>query len=188
MNAPADSAAMCVESYGRLKNLKLVGTELGMPWQTVYVYLKRAGVAVTGDKTRYGSDTDRLAARAEREFQRLVPDAINTNDQQFQSKVDFVIHGYLIDVKASLLRGQGPATKAKRWAFSVKKQEMVADFIVCFALQDEGYRTLLIPGDLLRRFQSISLAGRGGSKWWDYEVQPHSLAEFFKSLPTKETP
>ena len=49
----------CIESYSRLKNLKLVGLEVGIPWQTVYVYLKQAGIAVTGDKSRYGSVTDR---------------------------------------------------------------------------------------------------------------------------------
>lgn len=32
----------CVESYSRIKNLKLVGIELGIPWQTVYVHLQNA--------------------------------------------------------------------------------------------------------------------------------------------------
>lgn len=44
----------CIEAYSRLKNLKLVGEEIGMKWQTVYVQLKKAGVKVTGDKARYG--------------------------------------------------------------------------------------------------------------------------------------
>ena len=53
----------CIESYSRLKNLKLVGLEVGIPWQTVYVYLKQAGISVTGDKSRYGSATDRVAVK-----------------------------------------------------------------------------------------------------------------------------
>ena len=32
----------CIASYGRLKNLKLAGAELGIPWQSVYVHLRRA--------------------------------------------------------------------------------------------------------------------------------------------------
>lgn len=35
----------CIESYRRLKNLKLVGAEVGVPWQTVYVMLRAAGAA-----------------------------------------------------------------------------------------------------------------------------------------------
>ena len=72
-----DKRDACIESYSRLKNLKLVGLELGIPWQTVYVHLRAAGVPVTGDKKRYGSDTDRLAAKAEALFAELVPAAGN---------------------------------------------------------------------------------------------------------------
>ena len=92
-----------VESYSRLKNLKLVGKEVGMPFQSVYLVLRKAGVSVTGDKSRYGSETDRLAAGAEREFMSLVPDAKNMNEVQFQSKIDFDVHGVTVDVKSSRL-------------------------------------------------------------------------------------
>jgi hypothetical protein len=54
---------LCVSRYRDLKNCHLVGAELGMPWQTVYWNLKKAGEPVVGDKARYGSETDRLAAR-----------------------------------------------------------------------------------------------------------------------------
>lgn len=169
-----DRQAACIESYARLKNLKLVGIELGIPWQTVYVHLRAAGVPVTGDKSRYGSDTDRLAANAERIFATLVPNAADQNDVQFQAKVDFIVGSYKVDVKASRLRNG-------RWAFSLKKQERLADFFVCFAFNDDGtYRTVVIPGELCRFIQTISLSSMTGTKWWDYEIPPTELRVFFE--------
>lgn len=166
----------CIESYSRLKNLKLVGLELGIPWQTVYVHLRAAGVPVTGDKSRYGSDTDRLAAKAEALFSELVPAAVNQNDTQFQAKVDFVVGEYAIDVKSARQRHN-------RWAFSLKKQELVADFFVCIAYNDDDtYRLLVIPGELCRFLQTISLAAKSRTKWWDYEIQASELAQFFEQV------
>jgi len=86
-------ATKCVKSYEKHKHLKTVGKELGVPWQTVYVHLKNSGVAVTGDKLRYGSNTDKLAARGENYFQQLVPYANNHNETEFQSKIDFDVTG-----------------------------------------------------------------------------------------------
>ena len=178
----AHKTARCIESYSRLKNLKLVGEELSIPWQTVYVHLRAAGVAVTGDKTRYGSDTDRLAAKAEDMFGTLVPNAINQNTLRFQSKVDFIVHGFSVDVKASRLRND-------RWAFSLKKQERIADFFVCFAFNDDGsYRLLVIPAELCRHMQTISLSARSHTKWWDYEVPPTRLHRFFEDVASVAKP
>lgn len=54
---------MSIESdaYEKHKNLKLAAEELGIKWQYLYVILRKEGVAVCGDKSRYGSDKDRLA-------------------------------------------------------------------------------------------------------------------------------
>lgn len=178
-----DLTQCCIDAYAKHKHLKLAANDVGIPWQTVYVHLKRAGVAVTGDKLRYGSDTDRTAAVAEQHFLRLVPSATDQNAAKFQSKVDFLIHGFGVDVKASRLHGAG-AGKSKKWMFSVKKQEAVADFFVCFAYTEDlqqVVRTLLIPGELARHHTSISLPENGG-KWADYEVAPESLAQFFADL------
>lgn len=166
----------CVQSYRRIKNLKLVGEELGIPWQTVYVHLRAVGEPVTGDKLRYGSDTDRFAARAERKFNELVPFAISQNEKKFQSKVDFMVGDSTIDVKAANL-------KNNRWSFSLKKQENIADFFVCFAFSDDGtYRVVMIPGDVCRNIQTISLGVKGSTRWWDYEISPSELTDFFKSI------
>lgn len=171
-----DKRQACIESYARLKNLKLVGLELGIPWQTVYVHLRAAGVPVTGDKSRYGSDTDRLAARAEALFQALVPDAEDQNAVQFQAKVDFQVNGYLVDVKCSTKRNG-------RWAFSLKKQELVADFFVCIAFDDDdSYRIIVVPGEVCRNLQTVSLSEFTRTKWWDYEIQDAHLQTFFHEV------
>ena len=171
-----DKRDACIESYSRLKNLKLVGLELGIPWQTVYVHLRAAGVQVTGDKKRYGSDTDRLAAKAEALFAELVPAAVDQNDMQFQAKVDFVVGDYAVDVKCARMRNN-------RWAFSLKKQELLADFFVCIAYnEDDSYRLMVIPAEVCRFLQTISLAAKTRSKWWDYEIKPEELSEFFDQV------
>jgi len=170
--------------YNKHKNLKLAANELGMKWQTLYVQLRKLGIPVTGDKSRYGSDKDRLAACAESEFQRLVPLAINQNANKFQSKFDFLVGNEKIDIKASQARRGSKKFAATRWAFSVKKQEFCADFIVCFAMLDAGYRLFLIPGECVRHYQTISISTdpKTKSKWTQYEVSLSDLSEFFVQL------
>ncbi|TWH63856.1 hypothetical protein LX59_03020 [Azomonas agilis] len=178
----------CIEAYRAHKNLKLAAQEVGIPWQTVYVHLRNAGEPVIGDKLRYGSDTDKLAARGEQMFASFVPEAHNSNSGKFQSKIDFLVQGYGVDVKTSKLKLSHKACKQRRWAFSLKKQEMLADFFVCFCLDEVGDQllmTLLVPGELIRRYQTISLSERGG-KWADYEISYNELRSFFKSLPSKQ--
>ena len=178
----------CVLRYRELKNLKLVGTELGIPWQTVYVRLKRASEPVTGDKARYGSDTDRLAARGERWFTRVVPWAEDQNALGFQPKVDFLVRGLGVDVKTS--RPAKTKTGVLQWSWSIKKQEMVADHFVCIALTDRTedagvYRALLIPGEIARRYQSVRISHNGKAitgKWADYACSSAELRSFFSEI------
>lgn len=174
----------CVESYRQHKHLKAVGAELGIPWQTVYVHLRKVGEPVTGDKARYGSPTDRLATKAETDFQRLVPNAEDQNRRKFQSKVDFIVNGWSVDVKAGRLRGKVP-----RWAYSIKKQEAIADFFVCFGYCNEGSNLeycLLVPGEIARKYTTMSISPRVRSgKWWAYEVRPDELNKFFVDMGDK---
>ena len=182
MNAP-DIGARCAESYQRLKNLKLVGDELGMQWQSVYVHLRKAGIPVTGDKSRYGSDKDRLAARAEQEFQRLVPAAESQNVKQYQSKIDFKVGPLGVDVKSSNANPGLANGKYLRWSFSMKKQEMRADFIVCFGYHDDDtYELFLLPGEMIRKYATISIQVVGKSKWRDCQILPDDLLPFFYAL------
>ena len=180
-----DVQQQCVNAYRQHQNLKVAAQDVGIPWQTVYVHLRNAGEPVTGNKLKYGSESDRLAAKAERIFLGLVPFAEDQNTRQFQSKVDFLVRGFGIDVKASRLKIQGP--NSSRWMYSVKKQEAIADFFVCLGFDSEAETlesVLLVPGEIARMHTTISHSSRRG-KWSDYLVSPADLAPFFAALPSK---
>ncbi len=171
-----------VAAYEKHKNLKLAADELGMKWQSLYLELRKLGVAVTGDKTRYGSDKDRLASWAESEFVRLVPHAKSQNDLQYQAKVDFKVGEEAVDVKCSTLKQSSKNFASRRWAFSVKKQELSSTFFVCFGKLDDGYKIFMIPTEIARHYQTVSIAETGNSKWSQFEVTPQDLSDFFKQL------
>lgn len=172
------------QAYEKHKNLKLAAAELGMPWQTLYVKLKEEGVQVTGDKLRYGSDRDRLAAFAEAEFRRLVPLATDMNSSSYQAKHDFEVSGVKVDVKASLPRQLNKKYPAKSWSFSFKKQSLICDFICCFCMSEGRAveRVLLVPKEFFQGLQTVSVSCEGQSKWLDYEVPGDQLAAFFAAL------
>lgn len=181
-----------VGAYKKYLNMRLASREIGIPLSTLYLHLKRAGVAIIGDKSRYGTESDKLAARAEKEFMKIVPFAKNMNSVKFQSKVDYMVGEYSIDVKASRLRNAGAKTKSQRWSFSLKKQELIADFFVCFAFDTTGEeirKVLLIPGEVCRMYSSLSLSQDYG-KWSDYEVTEQELHDFFVQMTSipKEQP
>lgn len=173
-----------IQAYQKHQHLKLAAKDVGIPWQTLYVHLKRAGIPVTGNKAKYGSDKDKLATMAEQEFKRILPAAIDQNNLSFQSKIDFMVGEYGVDIKASRLRKQSKTSKVLRWAFSVKKQEVFADFFVCFAFDSTGnevLKMLLIPYEVARYHSSISLSSNYG-KWSDYEVSKDELYSFFTEM------
>lgn len=178
----------CIVSYRKLKNLKLVGDELGIPWQTVYVHLRKAGVPVTGDKARYGCAKDRLASFAERLFSEDVPEAIDANALQFQAAIDFTVNQWSVDVKAACLLGF--KNEARRWAFCINKQKDCADFFVLYAFDNIDAKNvnhvLLMPNEIATAKSTISVPETMNSKWADYEVQRCDLAAFFASLPRKD--
>lgn len=176
---------MSIESdaYNKHKNLKIAANELGIKWQTLYVKLKAQGVNVVGDKLRYGADRDRLGALGEQMFQFLVPFAKDHNQEQFQSKVDFDVNGLKVDVKAGKPRQLNKRFKALSWSFSFKRQSLIADFIVCFCLDEEKNieHVLLVPNEFFAGLQTVSVSREGGSKWLDYKIDPNELADFFLS-------
>lgn len=104
------------EAYARHKNLKLAAEEIGIKWQQLYSRLRKMGVPVTGDKARYGCAKDRLAAKAERLFSEDVPNAIDSNAQQYQAAIDFYVDGHSVDVKASRLHSARYETSGKKTA------------------------------------------------------------------------
>lgn len=176
-----------VATYRKHMNLKLAASELGIAWQSLYVRLRKFGEPVIGDKLRYGSDRDRLAAMAEAKFHELVPDAKSMNRVAYQSKVDFEVYGHLVDVKASMPRQLNKRFKAQSWAFSFKKQSLVCDFICCFCLDEEKEieRVLLVPKEFFVGLQTVSVSRCGGSKWLDYSIEPSEIRTFFFDLGWK---
>lgn len=173
-----------IDAYQKHKNLKLAANEIGIPWQTVYVHLKKAGVPVVGDKLRYGTDRDRLGAMAEAKFKELVPFAQDMNKVQFQAKYDFTAGAFKIDVKAAKPRQPNKRFPSKCWAFSIKRQALICDFIVCFCFTEERElkHTLLVPSEFFSGLQTVSVTCHGHSKWRDYEVPAESLADFFSEM------
>lgn len=172
------------DAYNKHRNLKLAAAEIGMPWQSLYVQLKKEGVAVTGDKLRYGSDRDRLAALAEAEFKRLVPAARDMNTVAFQAKWDFEVGGLKVDVKAAMPSQRNKKYDAKGWAFSFKKQSLLCDFICCFCMGEDKSigRVLLVPKEFFEGLQTITVSCEGRSKWLEYSTAPEELAPFFASI------
>lgn len=165
--------------YDKHLHLKNAADELGMKWQTLYWYLQKAGHPVTGNKARYGSKTDKLASRAEVDFKRLVPNAKDMNEAKYQSKYDFEIYGLKVDVKASTLKEYCKNKSLCRYSFNVKKQEMLADFIVAFGYnKGELEKCYLFPKEHIRFMTTISISN-GKSKWQDFEVAPKELKPFF---------
>jgi hypothetical protein len=173
-----------VQAYRKHKHLKKAALELGMKWQNLYLKLCAYGEPVSGDKERYGSESDKFAAKSEGLFKSLVPTAVDMNRKKFQSKYDFEISGLKVDVKCSKKRLSNVSSKQKRWAFSVKKQRLIADLVVCFGYDDSGDEVetcLAIPGDICRNHGTISLSCRGG-KWADYSIKIDELNDFIVAL------
>lgn len=178
----------CVTSYEKHKNLKKVGDELNIPWQTVYVYLKEAGVNVTGDKKRYGSATDKLARDYEDKFKLIIPEAVDNNESQFQSTVDFFIGSISVDVKVSRLQKSGFTPRGKsfasRWAYCISKQKDIADIFVLFALDqnDEIEHIFAIPNDVAVNHSTISIPLSMRSKWAEFKIEQDELRDFLIEL------
>lgn len=177
----------CADAYAKHKHLKRAANEVGIPWQTVYVYLREMNIPVTGDKSTYGAPRDKLAAHGEAMFADLVPSAEDLNLKQFQPKVDFDVNGHLVDVKTAKWEQSDKKFKSQRWAFSIKKQAIEADFFVCFGLDPDKKleKTFLIPAEMVAGKQTISVPVSLNSKWANFLISEGDLEGFFEMLPAK---
>lgn len=171
-------------AYKNHRNLKLASSDLGISWHVLYARLRSQGVSVSGDKLRYGSDRDKLAALAEQEFYRLVPRAVPNNIDKWQAKWDFNVGALKVDVKASKPRQLSSKYTALSWSFSLKKQTLLCDFICCFCMSSakEIEKVLLVPKEFFEGLQTVSVSCAGNSKWLDYAVDQNDLALFFDSI------
>lgn len=175
-----------ISAYEKHKNLKLAAEELGMKFQNLYYHLKKAGISVTGDKERYGSDKDKFAAKCEGVFSLLVPESINQNKLAYQSKIDFLVNGIGVDVKGAKIQKPGRSPGGHRWMFSIKKQLIEAEFFVLMGFDDADTEKpkaiYLVPSELIAAHQSISISCFGKSKWHAYEIDAAELSDTFKSM------
>lgn len=181
--------AKAISAYRKHKNLFPAAEELGIPWQTLYATLRRLGEPVTGDKERWGSEKDKFAVRGERLFQDLVPSAEDSNSDEWQSKVDFIVNGYAVDVKSAKRSLANSRYKSTRYAFHLRKQLEHADFYVCLGFSEDGSNlevAYLIPRDMIRGIVTLSIPASGKSKWNAFQVDPDSLDGFFSALPNLE--
>lgn len=175
-----------IEAYRKYRNLKVAAMELNIPWQTLYVHLKKANEPVIGDKLRYGSHRDKIGAFGEAEFRRLVPFATDRNNSGYQAKYDFDVCGLKVDVKTGNLRQLNKRYPHKSWSFSFKRQALICDFICCFCIEDDKSiaHVLLVPSELFKDLQTVSVSKNGASKWMDYKIEQEDLAKFFLDLTT----
>lgn len=185
---------MSIESdaYEKHKNLKLAANEIGMNWQTLYTKLRKQGVAVTGDKERYGSPSDKLGRAGEVLFKTLCPDAIDMNERTFQAPYDFSVLNHRVDVKVSRQNSYDKRNKdLKRWSFLVSRQIDKCDFLCCLCIGPDGEsiaKVILVPSEFLSGMQCLSLSCGGKSKWDEFSLPPADLAKFFADLPAAEKP
>jgi hypothetical protein len=176
-----EKTALCKKKYEELANIKLVADKTGIKWQTVYWYLKKAGVEVKGNKAIYGSTKDKFAHKGEEYIQKILPSAINQNLYSFQPKVDFIIGDKSLEIKS----GKLTITKNPRWCFSLKKQKKIADYFILLAFDPEGKDVIhhfMIPNELLiDNLQTISITKNiNHSKWSDFLIPKEELTEFFE--------
>lgn len=177
-----------ISLYQEVKNLKLVGQEMSIPWQTVYWWLKKEGVSVSGNKSAYGGIKDQIGLIGERLFRKLFPKAEDQNERFFQPEFDFLLGGLKLDVKTSFPRDSKARsnTVIYRWGFNTRRQQN-ADYIICYCMDGEleDYRVshiLLIPNEFIVGMQTISVSCKGKSKWLDFSVTENELKEFINSL------
>jgi len=173
--------------YSEHQRLHTVGNLLNLPWQTVYWWLKKEGVSVTGNKEKHGGLKDQIALIGERLFSEVTTKAVDQNKLHFQPKFDYLLGDLKLDVKTSFLRDQCSKTGKVnlRWAFNCRKQQE-ADYIICYCLSGElGNHSveniLLIPNEFIHNLQTISVSPRK-SKWLDFKVSKEELKEFFNQF------
>ncbi len=180
-----------IAAYKKHEQLFAAAKELDMPWQTMYWRLKRAGIEVNGNKARWGSARDKFGARGEMLFKELVPFAEDQNAGAFQSKVDFIVNGFSVDVKCAKRKRSSSRFQSKRWAFSLKKQIETADFYVCMAYDEAGDQlqaVYLLPRDLIGAMHTVSIPCSGKSKWSNYRVDHQGLSSFFGEMSQSACP
>lgn len=171
-----------IEAYHRLGSIKSVCLDTGAPPYVVYKWLKIGGLLKPNDAVKYGTTGAKAGAKAELEFKKLVPFAMETNKHLETNcpSFDFDIGGTTIDVKFSSLHPSG------KWNFrSAQGKAMHPDFYVLFCATDGKkdmtgkYKVLVIPSEILGTVSQVCINKNGGM-YDDFEIEPSELADFFR--------
>lgn len=173
--------------YSEHQRLHTVGDILNIPWQTVYWWLKKEGVSVTGNKQKHGGDKDQIALIGEALFAEVCTKAVDQNKLMFQPKFDYLLGELKLDVKTSFLRSQSSRNGNinLRWSFNCRKQQE-ADYLICYCLSGETdnpivENILLIPNEFIQGMQTISVSPRK-SKWLEFKISVQELTNFFNQF------
>lgn len=177
-----------IELYEQTHDMNRVYQECNVPHKIVYMILNKAGVLDAQTRLRSGSDNTRKGAFGEVEFQRIFPDAINTNDTKRRNNpnYDFDYHGLLVDVKTGARkspRGDGHDLWALR--VSASKGHPKPHVFVAFLL-DKGipYKVnhiLLIPQAVADGQTGLNVT-EGNAVMREYEVTEEELKKQIKEL------
>ncbi len=180
-----------IAAYKTLGNIGAVCTETGCPPYIAYKWLKMAKALNSHEATRYGTNGQKQGAKAELEFQRLVPFAMSANKELESNcpSFDFDINGTTIDVKFSSMCDSNGTYRF----MTAQGKHMRPDYYCAFLpssgdkeLSQGKYRILIIPDQLVSGLKGVTIQKEGG-KYWDFEVKPEALADFFRDYLGPET-
>ena len=174
-----------IDQYQQCKNVAQAARQVGMNTLSAYKVLAMSGALTMSDRCSIGTRSSQLGAKAELEFQRLVPTAKLQNCDEYQRKdFDFLLeNGMSVDVKSSRISAQNNA-----YTFRLQRhyQECKnADFYVLFALIGEamtdGYTIYVVPTQIADDIKVISFMTKTKQNHWiaDYEMMPEELSAFF---------
>lgn len=170
-----------VDIYMECGNFHEAVKKSGLPIHVAYLKLLKSGCLKIQDKINFGSAAAKMGGRAEEEFQRLVPDAIDAN-RYFQKNnpvYDFYMDGITIDVKYSSRRTNKGIKNG--WGISVRGDQ---DFIVAFLEHETGkelenYYVLCIPMAFVDQTRKLSIT-EGNVYFKEFMVEPEELQPMLK--------
>lgn len=175
-----------VLTYRKLGSFRGACETCGVKAPIGYLWLKKSGdlAADSKDAGSFATEAARLGNAAEREFQRLVPDAAPANNiiRASNPVFDFVVHGVTVDVKYSAINKDGV------WKFAfAKRKRMKPDFYALFFATAEsgeladGYRLFLVPHELFAGRASMTMRpGHPTHPLNHYEIAPDELSAALK--------
>lgn len=187
-----DVKTQLIESYRACKNVGQAARQMGMNALSAYKILAMSGTLTMDDRCSIGTRSSQLGAKAELEFQRLVPSAKLQNCDEYQRKdFDFILKtGQTVDVKcrSRLEKKNG----GYGWSFAIQRHyqtKKAADFYCLFALHgdsvQDGYDIYLLPTAIADDVKVICFSEKTQAKHWifDYKIAPEELEGFLDFTP-----